>query len=597
MATSPPRNVRDAALQSLVFKHETPGLPAVPLKTIAAKMAAAEPMPPTPERIGLKVVTRPGRESEASAWIENRGGRLVSTGDKVLVVELPPESLSRLEECPGIQRAEASRQFLTRLDEARGGATGCDAAVTAHSLNGNGVVVGIVDTGVDWSHPDFRNNDGSTRLELFAYANRPNGALTSTINEFDTAAINAAFGGGAAIPQGDPIGHGTHCASIAAGNGRAFNGQFHGVAPKAALVAVRSEPLLDDHIIWGIRRAFSIAGNRPAVVTLSLGGHLGPHDGTSAVENVIARESGPGRIVVVAAGNEAGDNIHFRGDLTAGQDLVIPVRVTDSNLVFADVWVPRGDEVDVSIETPDGTRHDPDGTTVSTPAGLFEGHWQEDPVNRDQNLTLFIAQGHPGDIWHIRLKAVSVLQGDVHAWGGTANPSTSVDLFPGITDEGFSLGMPATEERCIAVASFVSRAHFQVTGGDVIGNGLVAGQLSSFSSHGPSRYGMLKPDVAAPGQFITAALAAASEFATRPQLAPRLHASGKYITIQGTSMATPFIAGVIALLLEREPNLTPEEVQQRLRVTARRDAQTGRVWHSGFGFGKIDVEALLDYPG
>jgi subtilisin family serine protease len=593
MATRPLRNVRDAALQSLVFKHETPGIPAVPLKTLAAKMAAAEAMPPTPERIGLKVVTRPGREDEASAWVESRGGRLISTGDKVLVAELPPESLSQLDSCPGIQRAEASRQFQTRLDQARGVATGLDTALTAHPLNGSGVVVGIVDTGVDYSHEDFRNDDGSTRLELFAFASRPNGAPTSTIREFNSAAINAALGGGAAIPQGDPIGHGTHCASIAAGNGRALNGQFHGVAPKAALVAVRSEPLLDDHIIWGIRRAFAVAGNRPAVVTLSLGGHLGPHDGTSAVENVIARESGPGRIVVVAAGNEGGDNIHFRGELTAGQDLVIPVTVTDSNLVFADVWVPRGDDVDVSIETPGGTSHAPTGATVTTPSGLFEGHWQEDPVNRDQNLTLFIAQGHPGDVWHIRLHAVSVLQGDVHAWGGTANSSTSANLFPAGTGDGFSLGMPATEERCIAVASFVSRAHFQASGGGVIGNGLVPGQLSSFSSRGPSRYGMLKPDVAAPGQFITAALASSSDFAA--QLAPRVHTSGKYITIQGTSMATPFIAGIIALLLEREPKLTPEEVQQRLRVTARRDAQTGRVWHPGFGFGKIDVEALLDY--
>ena len=60
-------------------------------------------------------------------------------------------------------------------------------------------------------------------------------------------------------------------------------------------------------------------------------------------------------------------------------------------------------------------------------------------------------------------------------------------------------------------------------------------------------------------------------------------------------MATPFVAGVIALMLQREPRLTPEEIQQRLRITARRDRDTRRVWGSGFGFGKIDVEALLDY--
>jgi subtilisin family serine protease len=60
-------------------------------------------------------------------------------------------------------------------------------------------------------------------------------------------------------------------------------------------------------------------------------------------------------------------------------------------------------------------------------------------------------------------------------------------------------------------------------------------------------------------------------------------------------MAAPFVAGVIALLLEREPELGPEQIQQRLRVTARRDTNTGRVWNPHFGFGKLDVRALLDY--
>jgi len=592
----PTRGVCDGALKSLVLKQDTPGIPPVPLRSLAPRMAAAAPLPPTPERIAAKVIVGLGREAEASSWIEDRGGRLVSTGEKVLVAELPPETLAQLDECPGIRRAEASRTLLPRLDDARGPATNYDAAIGVHPLSGEGVILGIVDTGVDWSHPDFRNDDGTSRLELFAFADRPNGAQVSTFQEFNAAAINTALNGGAAIPQGDPEGHGTHCCSIAAGNGRAFNGgQFHGLAPRAALVAVRSEPLLDDHIIWGIRKTFELArqSNRPAVVTLSLGGHLGPHDGTSAVENVIARESGPGRIVVVAAGNEGNDEIHFRGELQAGGDLVIPVRITDSELVFADVWVPRGDDVDVTIETPAGAVHQPTGATVTTGSGLFEAHWQEDPVNLDQNLTFFVAQGTPGQTWRIRIHANAVLHGDVHAWGGTVNANTSFGIFPGAPDDGFSIGMPATEERCLAVGSFVSRA----TQTGIPGNGLVFGQLSPFSSRGPTRYGGLKPDVAAPGQLITAALASSSQFATAPNLAARRHASGKYITIQGTSMATPFIAGVVALMLQREPNLTPEEVQQRLRVTSRRDAQTGRVWHPGFGFGKIDVQALLDYQG
>jgi subtilisin family serine protease len=591
----PVRTVLDAALRSLALKQASPdpSLVPVPLETLAASRAALAPPPAAPGAVELKVLTAAGRERDAADWLRSVGGKVTSTGPQVLVATVPPAILDRLDQCPGIGRAEAPRRLMRRLDQARGPASGCAVAQAAHNLDGTGVVMGIVDTGVDWAHPDFTDDQGRTRLELFAFARQPEGAQVSQLDEFDSATLDAALSGGGAVPQGDPQGHGTHCASIALGNGRASNGQLRGVASGARLVAVRSEPLLDTHTIFGIRRTFELAGDRPAVVTLSLGGHLGPHDGTSALENVIARESGPGRIVVVAAGNEGGDAIHFRGELQSGQDLVIPVRINDAGLQFVDVWVPRGDDVDVEIETPDGVRHPANGSLVTTVFGLFEAHFQEDPINRDQNLTLFVAQGRLNHTWNIRIHANQVVHGEVHAWAGTVNSSTSAHLFPG-ADDRFSIGMPATEERCLAVGSLVSRNQFETAGGTLTST-LTLGQLSPFSSRGPTRYGALKPDVAAPGQFVTAALAAGSELALDPVFVPRHHPSGRYITIQGTSMATPFVAGVIALLLQREPTLTPEDVQQRLRITARRDAQTGRVWDAGFGFGRLDVQALLDY--
>ena len=595
MTQRPVRTVLDAALRSLALKETSPdpALVPVPLENLAARRAALAPPPPAPSAVELKVLTAPGREREASDWIRAAGGRVRSTGPQVLLADVPPAALGRLDQCPGIGRAEAPRQLLRRLDQALGPATGCAAAQATHNLDGSGVLVGIVDTGVDWAHPDFLDAQGGSRLEMFAFARQAQGAQVSQIDEFDTAALDAALAGNGAVPQGDPQGHGTHCASIAVGNGRASAGQLRGVATGARLVAVRSEPLLDTHTIFGIRRTFELAGNRPAVVTLSLGGHLGPHDGTSALENVIARESGPGRIVVVAAGNEGADAIHFRGELLPGQDLVIPVRINDPRLQFVDVWIPRGDSVDVEVETPDGVRHPADGALVTTVFGLFEAHFQEDPINRDQNFTLFVAQGRLNHTWNIRIHANQIVHGEVHAWAGTVNPSTSAHLFTG-ADDRYSIGMPATEERCLAVGSLVSRNQFDTAGGTMTST-LALGQLSSFSSRGPTRYGALKPDVAAPGQFVTAALGAGSELALDPVFVPRHHPSGRYITIQGTSMATPFVAGVVALLLQREPKLTPEDVQQRLRITARRDAQTGRVWDAGFGFGRLDVQALLDY--
>jgi subtilisin family serine protease len=600
MTQAPKKTVLDSELVSLVRRTSGPaaGLESIPLEGVAAASMADEPPAPAyPELLSLKVVVRPGSSDAAASWVRDHGGNVVSAAGTVLLAELPPAAVPELDGCDFVRRAEAPRRLLPRLDEARGPATGLQNALDAlggGGPTGDGVLVGIVDTGVDWRHPDFRDANGDTRLELFIHAHRPQGAQVSQFDEFDRDAINAALNGGGGVPLGDPQGHGTHCASIAVGNGLALNNRFAGVAPDAALVAMRSEPLFDTHTILGIRRTFEMAGGRPAVVTLSLGGHLGPHDGTSAIENVIARESGPGRIVVVAAGNEGGDDIHVRGEVRDDEELIVPVRISDSQLQFVDLWVPRGDDVDVVIETPDGAQFAPDGAQVNTVFGIFEAHWQEDPVNRDQNLTLLIAGGRLNHIWRIRIAGNRVFHGEVHAWGGTVNPSTSAHIFPGAGNDGFSVGMPGTEERAITVGSYVSRNRFDGADGPLVSNGLAVGQLSPFSSLGPSRYGALKPDVAAPGQFVTAALAAGSEMAAEARYLARHHPDGPYITIQGTSMATPFVAGVIALMLEREPELTPEEIQQRFRISCRRDEQTTRVWHPGFGFGKLDVEALFE---
>lgn len=569
----------------------------VPLDAAAAKqltMAADASVQPS-EQVTMKLVSKSGRQSKLAEWVQKEGGEIASQaeGGEVFVVNLPVTSIQKLDRVKHLQRAEASRVLLPRMDEARGDVTGLDRALATHSLSGDGVVFGIVDSGLDWRHPDFRDDDDKTRLELFTHAFVPADSDVSQFIDSDTDAVNAALDGGGDVPSGDPNGHGTHCASIATGNGRGSGGKFRGVAPNATIMAMRSEPLLDTHTIRGIRDFFGRAGDRPAVVSLSLGGHIGPHDGTSAIENVISRESGPGRVVVVAAGNEGGDGIHWQGQLAEDEVTSVPVRVTDSELQVIDVWIPRGDEVEIEIEPPDGSRFDPDGQIHETVFGAFLADVREDPVNRDQNITLRMV-GSPNFTWQIRITASRVLHGEVHAWGQSNSASNTSNFFPGFVEPGLSVGMPGTEERAVVVGSFVSKNQFDTKSGTAA-TGLNVGQLSPFSSHGPTRIGAQKPDIAAPGQFVTAALAENSEFTTSPRLIPRHHPTNGYITIQGTSMATPFVAGVIALMLEREPDLNPEEIQKRLRVTALRDDDTRRVWDPGFGYGKIDVEALLAY--
>lgn len=606
----PRKSVLDARTSSMWtrFAAGESDIATVPLSTLGERFASTggfAGQPAASDAVTLKLVVDRGTEDKVGEWVKERGGNVTSSGERVLVADLSVKRFSELDGVQGLRRVEASQEFHIRLEDARGTVTGLDQfmdslGTAGRKLTGKGVIVGIIDTGVDWSHQDFIDEAGESRMELFVHAFlQPNTSL-SEIVEYDRTALNAALKVNSskkktAVPAGDPHGHGTHCASIAAGNGRASAGRFRGVAPDATLVGMRSEPLLDDHIIEGIRRIFRAAGARPAVVNLSLGGHIGAHDGTSAIENVIARETGPGHIVVVAAGNEGEDQIHWSGTLSKGQDLVIPFRMMDRSAQIVDVWVPRGDEVDIFIEDPDGNHFAPDGIAHPGSAGELTADWRVDQVNRDQNLTVTVVGGSIGARWQIHITPVNITQGEVHAWAQTSKGSALKSIFPSAGDGSYTIGIPATEERAISVASFVSRA--TVANGAPPGRaaGLQVGQLSPFSSRGPSRIGSQCPHIAAPGQFITAALASNSSLATDPRYAARRDASGRYVTIQGTSMATPFVTGVIALMLEREPKLDPSEIQQRLRATGTRDATVGRVWHQGFGYGRIDVPALMKY--
>jgi subtilisin family serine protease len=540
---------------------------------------------PEVEVVSAKLLVSSREIEVAEGWVEKHGGTVESlpssfrreTAAATLIVRLPVTELEHLESEPWVRRVEAPNQLTALLDHARGEATGLDSALAtswASGLTGKGVLIGIIDTGVDWRHPDFVQPDGTSKIELFVHAShKPRG---DGYAEFGRDAISASLEpgwSGESPPLGDPHGHGTHCASIAAGLGTASNGQYRGVAPDSPLFVMRSDGLYDDHLIWGIRRAFELARDRPAVINLSLGGHFGAHDGTSALENEIARLSGAGRIVVCAAGNEGTDAIHSIGDLRDGP-VEFPFVVADDYQIL-DVWIARPDDVDVFVLAPDGTRIEPPATELGVNGLQVSAYFLLDPISRDQNFRVEIIGGaHSTNIWKVVVQPNHVVHGIVHAWGTINNPLVPAQLMIRPTQD-YTAAMPATEERCIAVGSFVTR-----TAGSA-----PPGGLSAFSSRGPTRVGIQKPDIAAPGEQIMAAAARIADSGSEDS----------YIQKSGTSMAAPFVAGVIALLLQCQPRLGPEEIQQYFRATANRDRFTGAVWNPGWGWGKIDVQSLFRY--
>jgi subtilisin family serine protease len=458
---------------------------------------------------------------------------------------------------------------------------------------GGGVVVGIIDSGFDLSHPAFRDSAGRLRVDALleqSYNARTEKYSTRT---YTTARLEAGWKKHGARPGFDKDGHGTHVASIAAGS--RFNGAS-GVAPKARYVLVKTDFMrLAEATKW----CFDKAGARPAVVNMSLGGHYGAHDGASREERVLEHLSGPGRIVVLAAGNEREDNIHVGARFAVGHTETASIDIsTEENAETIVCWFDRQDKFDVSLIAPSGLKMDtPSGSAVKefsangARVSLARKAHPQRAVTEVLVDVAFRSGADPSDFkgWKLQVTCTKAGVGRFDAWI-TGNSAFHNGRF---VETARTIGLPATANGVIAVACHVTKDRWQSDDGAQKAPGAVVGRSSRFSSRGPTRDGREKPEISAPGEMITAALARGSLEADDGE---RAHTPSRTLTIEGTSMATPFVTGVIALMLERQPKLGPAELLDAIKATAVRDAQTGPAnWTPDYGHGKISARALVKH--
>ena len=154
-----------------------------------------------------------------------------------------------------------------------------------------------------------------------------------------------------------------------------------------------------------------------------------------------------------------------------------------------------------------------------------------------------------------------------------------------------TIGLPATSEGCIAVASHVSKNTWDSDDGPQQDLRALVGRSSNFSSLGPTRDGRWKPEISAPGQYLTAGLADRSELS---EVRVRAKKSDRLVSIEGTSMAAPIVTGAIALMLEKDPTLTPTQIKEIFKETAKKDDHTQNTpWTAAYGYGKLDIIAAL----
>ena len=419
---------------------------------------------------------------------------------RFVTATLTPEELDIVADLDEINRVDLSRvlnpyldvsRTLTQADQVNGG-SGPTFPVTG--FTGRNVVIGIIDTGVDLAHGDFRKPNGQTRIsyawdQLSSTGTPPPGFGFGS--EWTEAQIN---NGQATLV--DNSGHGTHVAGIALGDGSATgNGrpaqQYVGVAPEADLIVVKTTFTQSD-VLNAIDWVFARAGSRDAVINLSLGTQDGPHDGTSLFDQAVADKLGPGRAIVAAAGNEAAQALHARLTMPpSGTDsLVFTFQVpsytalpgSGNDQVFLDGWYDGGDVMSFRLEAPSGwrSREIPNNNRLiactTKPGGegqiLADNNNTTDvppPPNGDKEFYLQITDdgscGTPASgVWKvIAYRRGSIVNGAVDLWitfaqlGSTGGYPRFVT---GVTNTHL-VGSPASAPGVISVGAFVSKRQWQ----------------------------------------------------------------------------------------------------------------------------------------
>lgn len=564
------------------------------------------------------------------------GAEVKSRVGSIAAARVPVAALRALADDPAVISVETSGRSRALLEnsrtEIRADQVHAGQGGLPRAYRGKGVVVGVVDSGLDFTHPDFFGPDGRSRVRYLVDMKQGGQNVVWTGADIDANpnAVTERDGNGGG-------GHGTHVAGTAAGSGRR-DADYLGIAPEADLIFVKGirEPdsnggFDDADVVMGVQYIFDRAEEmgKPAVVNLSLGGHLGPHDGTSNYERALSALTGPGRIIVAAAGNEGNDVIHAGGNLRAGALHETLFYVNEgAPLAGIDVWFDAGAVQEFAIGAVAIVNGEleylgmSEGIAVGQATGndfaplvidgqtlgyyLLDARTTSDPNNGDGNALFLISNNDDPNvhvenyIWVLFTKAAG--GGRLDLWmpvGGELLAScifSDADDLCGDTE--MTVGSPATANGVISVGSYVTGTRWtDVDGTSYVWRGLYqedpqVGARSMFSSTGPTRDGRMVPDIAAPGERIGAAL---SSHLTEGNGVQRYNIleGGRYVLMQGTSMASPHVAGVVALLLEADPDLTVDEVRTILRQTARTDGFTGTTPNNGVGAGKVDALAAV----
>lgn len=541
------------------------------------------------ERLWDVIVKYSGTES----GLGGTGIQVVPLFGGYAVVTLPELEIDAYSDREQVEFIEKPKRLYFETFEGREASCILPVQNGDDGLSGEGILVGVVDSGVDYFHPDFRNEDGSSRiLKLWDQSipgNPPEGYIRGTEymkDEIDEALALGETEGRRLVPSRDFSRHGTAVLGIAAGNGRASGGVNRGIAYKSDLLVVkmgnarensfpRTTELMEG-IDYLVRQATQMG--KPIAVNISFGNNYGSHRGDSLLETYISNAANVGRSVIcVGTGNNGNDRIHAAGKLRQGQTEIIEVGIgTYETTLNLQLWKAYADEIEIFIETPSGEKLPELSEKIGTQryrAGetdLLIYYGKPGPFQVTQEIYFeFIPTGTylTSGIWKLYLRGRRIKEGNYNLWlpgGNILNPMTG--FYQPVASE--TLTIPSTAAKVITVGAYDSRLN----------------AYADFSGRGGERLSYPKPDLVAPGVNITAPVP-----------------GGGYANVTGTSFATPFVTGSAALMMEwgivrkNDPFLWGEKVKAYLRRGAQPLPGFEKYPNESVGWGTLCTAQSIPY--
>ncbi|MBE5935740.1 MAG: peptidase S8 [Lachnospiraceae bacterium] len=465
----------------------------------------------------------------------------LSYGYAIVVLDI--ELVSELYRYSQIEYIEEPRRLFFSANE--GKAVSCINSVQRNDVSGlfgEGVLIAIIDSGIDYNHMDFRNEDGSSRIiyiwDQTETGKPPEGFILGA--EYNNEQINEAlqyttFEEQQKIVRSvDYSGHGTHVAGIACGNGRESNGVYRGVAPRSEMIIVKIGDSIGNsypstsRLMEGLEYVMRIAikENKPIAINLSFGNNYGDHAGNSLVELYINEIALTWKNnICIGVGNDGNKGLHASGIFEGKVERIELSIGANQKYVSIQLWKSLKDMVALNVQTPSGEILVIEENLIAYNVNIenytiYVYYGKTTPLNENQEINIilypqgdFLGEG----IWILEMTPQNIINGRYDIWLGSdtqLNQNTrflNSDIYKTIT-------IPATAYRGIAVGAYNGR-------NDV---------FASFSGRGSYEYEILgKPEIVAPGVDIIST-----------------KSGGGYETRTGTSMATPFVTGSVALMHE-----------------------------------------------